>query len=68
MFIAIDGITSVNTQHIIMVEKFKKVAENNPYCVKITLSNGTEIMKRFPDSDNGVAECFKLFEKLTKNP
>ena len=68
MFVAIDGITSVNTQHIMTVEKFKKVAENNPYCVKITLSNGTEVVKRFPDSGNGRAECFELFEKLTKNP
>ena len=68
MFVAIDSMTSINTQHIMQVEKFKKVLGDNPYCVKITLSNGAEVIKRFPDSGNGRAECFELFEKITKNP
>lgn len=68
MFVAIDNLTSINTQHVITVERYKKVSENNPYRVRITLSNGAEIVKRFPDSGNGRVECFELFEKLTKNP
>lgn len=67
MFVAIDNLTSINTQHVATVERYKKVSEDNPYCVRITLSNGTAIIKRFPDSGDGRAECFKLFEKLTKN-
>ena len=68
MFVTIDSVTSVNTQHVIKVERYKKVAEyNSYYCVKITLSDGTAITKRFADSGNGRAECFELFEKFTKN-
>ena len=68
MFVAIDSVTLVNTQHVIKVEKYKKVTELNPYyCVTITLSDGTAITKRFPDSGNGRAECFERFEKFTKN-
>ena len=67
MFISIDGSTFINSDHIVQIDKYKKVGADLPYRLRFLLSTGKTGEYCFADSPSGHAEWVDIFEKVVKS-
>ena len=68
MFISIDNCTFINPNHIIKIEKYKRVGADMPYRLRLLLSTGETEELCFADSTFGHAEWLNIFEEVIKSP
>lgn len=67
MFISIDNCTFINPNHIIKIEKYKRVGADMPYRLRLLLSTGEKEEFCFADSSTGRADWLNIFEEVIKS-
>lgn len=68
MFISIDNSTFINSNHIIKIDKYKRVGADLPYRLRFLLSTGEAEEFCFADSPFGHANWLNIFEEVIKSP